>query len=616
MDRRPRRYGHWLTLAALAVLLAAVAALQYSWIGEIGRADSERRQAQLDRAARRFVTGFDRELGRLMMALVFEPGPIGQPESMAPRDARALLLERLSALSRTDLAPLVSGVLLLSRRSADEVTLEECAPDGSGCRTASWTATLAPLRRRLLESDPPRIGGFAALRRRLQEVDPRDRPLQPPRFFRMGELIEDPLGLIAPLFDAARALPGQPWTVHSSGLVLIRLDRDVLRERLLPQLAEAQFGPLRESEFVLAVLRRADRSLVYTSDASMRADQFQRGDVELGLPGLPGQAALSGAGADAGPPGPPAPGAFVLGWRQADGPRRPADDAPWLLVVRHRGGSLEHAVANVRRRNLAIGFGVLVLLGAAGVLLTTGAQRARELARQQLELVAGVSHELNTPLAAIRSAGQNLAAGIVTDPAHVRRYGALIEKEGSRLGTLVGQVLDFAGIESGSRAFASEPVSWADVVGEVLGELRLVLDQSGLAVANAIPRDLPEVRGDPAALRRVIANLLTNAAKFAACGGRVTLKGARAADGRSVVIRVEDRGPGIAAADRERVFEPFYRGAAAERNETPGSGLGLSLVRRIVSAHGGRVHVEEAEGGGTAVVVALPVFPTEAEEAP
>ena len=118
-------------------------------------------------------------------------------------------------------------------------------------------------------------------------------------------------------------------------------------------------------------------------------------------------------------------------------------------------------MARVRTRNLAVGFGVLALLGATAVLLATGAQRARRLARQQMEFVAGVTHELNTPLAAIRSAGQNLADGIVTDPAQVRRYGGLIEKEGGRLTALVAQVLDFAGIESGSRAYASEPLSVA-----------------------------------------------------------------------------------------------------------------------------------------------------------
>jgi signal transduction histidine kinase len=206
----------------------------------------------------------------------------------------------------------------------------------------------------------------------------------------------------------------------------------------------------------------------------------------------------------------------------------------------------------------------------------------------------------------------NLADGIVTDPQQVRRYGGLIEKEGSRLTSLVAQVLDFAGIESGSRAYASEPVSLSGVLDDVVQDMRLVLEQSGLALKKDVAPGLPEVAGDAPALRRVFANLLANAVKFAASGRRVIVRAAPRADGRSVELRVEDHGPGIPPEERERVFEPFYRGAAAQRNEMPGSGLGLSLVRRVIAAHGGRVRIEDASGGGTAVVVELPA----AEPAP
>jgi signal transduction histidine kinase len=294
-------------------------------------------------------------------------------------------------------------------------------------------------------------------------------------------------------------------------------------------------------------------------------------------------------------------------------PRRVSDDeSPWLLVARHRGGSLEQAVARVRRRNLAVGLGVLALLGATAGILATSAQRARHLARQQMEFVAGVTHELNTPLAAIRSAGQNLADGIVTDPPQVRRYGGLIEKEGGRLTALVAQVLDFAGIQSGSRAYAAEPLSVARLVGEVLADHRLALEQAGMAVERDVPEDLPEVRGDATALRLVLANLVANAVKFGASGGSLAVRAAAGPAGSPVTLRVEDRGPGIPREERERVFEPFYRGPAAERNATPGSGLGLSLVRHVVRAHGGRVHVEGREGGGAAVVLELPAVETKA----
>jgi signal transduction histidine kinase len=218
-----------------------------------------------------------------------------------------------------------------------------------------------------------------------------------------------------------------------------------------------------------------------------------------------------------------------------------------------------------------------------------------------------VTHELNTPLAAIRSAGQNLAAGIVTDAAQVRRYGDLIEKEGGRLTALVTQVLDFAGIESQNRAYAMEPLALAKLVDEVLRDNALVLQQAGLRLERDVPQDLPLVRGDASALKRVVANLIGNAVKFAASGGSLAVRAYRLPpDGRAVVLRVEDRGPGIPREERERVFEPFYRGPAAERNRAPGSGLGLSLVRHVVRAHGGSVRAEAREGGGAALVVELP----------
>jgi signal transduction histidine kinase len=275
-------------------------------------------------------------------------------------------------------------------------------------------------------------------------------------------------------------------------------------------------------------------------------------------------------------------------------------------VARHRGGSLEQAVARVRRRNLGVGLGVLGLLGATAALLATGALRACRLARQQMEFVAGVTHELNTPLAAIRSAGQNLADGIVTDPGQVRRYGGLIEKEGGRLTALVAQVLDFAGIQSGGRAYAADRVPVAPLVDAVLGDHRLALEQAGMAVERHVPAGLPDLRGDAAALRRVLANLVANAVKFGASGGWLAVRAAAGPGDGRVTLRVEDRGPGIPREERERVFEPFYRGPAAERNATPGSGLGLSLVGHVVKAHGGRVRVEGREGGGAAVVVELP----------
>jgi len=580
VDWKAKDRGLWLTLAALTVLLVVLAALQYRWTSEIGRAEADRRQTQLERSTWRFAGAFDRETGRLLMAFFrMEPLPPGG-------DPRALLQERLTAWRRDEHAELLSAVLVATRSPSGAVTLQACGAGDAAFHEVPWTAELEPLRRRLQSTASGRDGFFV----------------------RPGSLVDHPLALAFPLVDAGSSEPpAERWgRFRVTGVVLLQLDQGYLSGQLFPQLAEANFGPVAESEFDVAVVRRDDRSIVFSTDPARTGTLAPRpGDVQRSLPGR----GRVGPDRRDGVPGP------RFGERPADdgpappgeGRRSPEEESPWMIVARHRGGSLEQTVARVRTRNLAVGFGVLALLGATGALLATGAQRARRLARQQMEFVAGVTHELNTPLAAIRSAGQNLADGIVTDPTQVRRYGGLIEKEGGRLTALVAQVLDFAGIESGSRAYASEPLSVAALVDEVLRDHRLALDQAGMTVERDLASDLPQVRGDAAALRCALDNLVANAVKFAASGGWLAVRAASRPDEGTVVVRVEDRGPGIPRDEHERVFEPFFRGPAAERNATPGSGLGLSLVRHVVRAHGGRVRVEDREGGGAAVVLELPV---------
>jgi signal transduction histidine kinase len=583
--RRDR--GLWFTLLALAVLLVLLAVLQYRWVGEIVRAEAERRQSRLERSASRFASALDRELGRATLAFRLE-------RAQTSREPAASVADRLALWQHGEDAGLVARVRLASVRDG-QVALATCTP--AGCLPEPWPAGLEALRRRLLRAEHG--------------------PGQPWPF-RPAAMIDDPPMLLVPVFEQVQhgdprpeaddPGEGRPPRFRVNGVVLLELDLAYLSEQLLPEVAEASLGHRGEAEFAVTLLRRRDRSILYTNEPDAAPGELRRADLEIPAPFGPR-------------PGSPPPDDK----REGRGGRRERLDArrlerfgvgrdeesAWLLLVRHRGGSLEQAVASVRHRNLALGLGVIGLLGGAGALLAIGAQRARNLARQQLEFVAGITHELNTPLAAIRSAAQNLSDGIVKDPQQVKRYGGLIEKEGSRLTSIVAQVLDFAGIESGARAYASDRVSLGQVVDAVLGDMRLALQQSGLAVCRELPEHLPDVIGDAAALRRVVSNLLANAVKFAGSGGQVTLRGA--ANGGTVVLRVEDRGPGIPAAERQRVFDAFYRGAAAQRNETPGSGLGLALVRKVVLAHRGKVRVEDPPGGGTAIVVELPAAPQSAE---
>ena len=249
----------------------------------------------------------------------------------------------------------------------------------------------------------------------------------------------------------------------------------------------------------------------------------QNGDVELPLRGR-------GRGPGFGPAtSTPRPGRGRDADRERPGEPPAAQRQPVAArrtpSRRHvRGGRRICAAAQPRD-----GFGVLALLAATALVLVASAQRARRLARQQLEFVTGVTHELNTPLAAIRSAGQNLAAGIVTEPAQVRRYGELIDKEGARLAALVAQVLDFAGIESGGRAYLKEPLSLASRWSRRwCATTRWCSSRRASKLEREVAPDLPELRGDAPRCERAIANLITNAAKFAATGRWIGIRAHRA----------------------------------------------------------------------------------------
>jgi signal transduction histidine kinase len=281
----------------------------------------------------------------------------------------------------------------------------------------------------------------------------------------------------------------------------------------------------------------------------------------------------------------------------------------WRLLVRHREGSLEAAVGQTRRRNLAVSFGVLLVLGLATGLLVVTAQRARHLAGQQMAFVAGVSHELRTPLAVICSAAENLADGIVQDPEQAGRYGVLIRDEGRRLSGMVEQVLGLVAAGSGRQTYAFAAAALPDVLARAEADNRSLLDQAGMTLETRVSHALPPVRADLAALGAALGNLIQNAVKYAGEGGWVGLEAAASPDASHVEITVRDRGPGIPAGELSQLFKPFFRGRAARDAQIHGNGLGLSLVQHIIAAHGGRVTAASIPGRGSAFTIHLPALP-------
>ena len=254
------------------------------------------------------------------------------------------------------------------------------------------------------------------------------------------------------------------------------------------------------------------------------------------------------------------------------------------------------------------GFGVLALLAASVGLIAINAQQAQRLATQQMDFVATVSHELRTPIAVIRSAAQNLSAGVVHDAAQAKRYGDLIDMEGKRLTDMVEQVLEFAGLAGDRRPLNTRAVDAVSLVRDVLASCEGLLQSEGFRVEVHAAEHVPAVAADEGALRRALNNLVSNAVKYGSEGRwiGVTIEHASVRGSSDVHIAVSDHSQGIDPADLPHIFEPFYRGRYATERQIHGNGLGLSLVSRIASAHGGQISVRSALGKGTTFTLTLP----------
>jgi len=590
------RSGLW-PLVALCAGLIGLGALEYRWTEELARAEQDRLRAGMEAASVRFGDDLSREMGRLMRAFL-RPGPW-----LAAEDEQRYARQVEEWKAEVAEPGLLSSVLI-ARDEGGSWQLRRL--DGDRLVDAEWASELRPIHDRLVGRGVTRVSPF------FPEVPALVVGLYPAR----------PPG---PGPDAGERPPRPPR--EEAALILV-LDTSILRSAVLPTLAARHFADLDAD--VAVVSGPGGEDVIWSSRPGFPSGGT-RGDVVTAL--LAGWPSFGGLRRGGGPrpspgfggsrPGWPGslPGTFETppgsseippgGMGAAPGPpgaRREAREA-WRLVVAHHAGSLSAAVAKTRARNLGIGLGVLVLLGGSAAFLAVAGHRARALARQQVTFVAAVSHELRTPLAAIRSAGQNLADGVVGDPEQVRRYGAMVQREGERLTALVEQTLELSGMLGRGRSVRLEEVDPAHLVGEVLSEVR-----PREPVEVDVPSGLGPVVADGVALRSALRNLVDNALKHGE--GQSVAVHARmagmAGGARELQLVVEDGGPGVPNGETEHLFEPFYRGAAARAQGVPGSGLGLSLVRQVAEAHGGHVSVGAGPGGrGVAFTLHLPLASVE-----
>jgi signal transduction histidine kinase len=575
------------TLLAAAVLglLPVLAALQYRWLGQVSENERTRLQRALVNAMGAVARDIDAEVAGAVTSLNLDrliadaDAPV---RNTAPRGA-----------GPTGPAGLVRDILYVAPPDPGRTTLlvSRCDTRSASCAPTTWPAELAELQLRLARW----------YRRGSGDVGELSRIVRAPGVSQSVIVVPVQRGRSP---RGRRESNGRGDRSERTAVSLLLLNDQWLRSALLPSIVARHFGAPRDSDFQIAVVHR-DRPLdvVYGDHGPALDDILTRPEgwqemFTLRPDGFSDRRSSDEGGISSGDTE-----INVFGRDEDD------DDEEWMLVARHRDGSLQDAVANVRRRNMLVSSGILLLMGVSVGLIAVTARRAQRLAHQQIEFVAGVSHELRTPVAAIHLAAQNLADGKVGDPARIQRYGAAIQLESQRLRETVERVLQFASTSAGQGLGPRRLVDVRALVEEAAAAFRA--EHAGTAVAVTAPAGTCHVAGDPAALRTCVQNVLSNAVKYGGTDPHVEITLTIESRARRPELRVsiKDSGPGIPAADLAHIYEPFFRGRYALEERIQGNGLGLYLVRRLITAHGGRVSAHSTLGKGSTFVLHLPLAP-------
>jgi signal transduction histidine kinase len=563
----------------LLILLPALAVLQYRWIGEVSAAERGRLESSLRVASERFAADFDAELSRLANAFQIRDG---FPASAAP------VVERYQTwVEANPYGQMVQGIYLLKTFGSATAEYYRVDLQEEEFEPAPMPAELENLRDRFR----PGPMNFAS----------GDRMMLITTILRAGRGFSGPRPedfRQRGFNDFRRPDRGRQGATGAPGLMdgatVIELDRDVILKDLVPVLAAKHFSLHDETAYRIAIVggREDLAKVLYSSAGEWKPEDIATPDAAVNL---------------FGPPRPAGPGERGRGPGPRIGLQGAIISEPWQLQVKHRAGSLERAVEHTRDRNLAISFGILLILGAGLITVVISSQRAHTLGRLQMEFAAGVSHELRTPLTVIQSAAHNLRSGIVRDKEGVEQYAAIVQAEARRLSDMVEEVLLYSETQSGRKKYSLEPIDVNEVIDRAITSLSPAIDLEKSELRTRIDPDLPPVKADSAALVQCVLNLLSNAFKYGIRSDRAEIEIAAQQDPatKEVQLSVTDHGPGVDPADQRHLFEPFFRGSRAGSN-VPGNGLGLHLVERIMQAQGGRVTFSPAPLGGASFTLHIP----------
>src|SRR5262249_50984916 len=310
----------------------------------------------------------------------------------------------------------------------------------------------------------------------------------------------------------------------------------------------------------------------------------------------------------------PAPLAASVGWddSQPEVERNMDSVFPGLaLAITMRGTTLRAISGRFVRTSFLVLGGISLLLVFGLALTYRSVSKEIALARLKSDFVSNVSHELRTPLSLIRLYAETLELGRLKEPGKYQEYYQIIRKESERLTSLINNILDFSRIEAGRKEYDFRETDLRELVANTIDSYRYQIEQNGFILEQKID-PVPPVKVDREAIARSLVNLVNNALKYSQDQKFIGVNLYKY--NGSVKLEVIDHGIGIPAQEQSKIFEKFYRVGDPLVHNTKGSGLGLSLVRHIVHAHGGEVSVDSTPGRGSKFTIALPVTTEQSED--
>jgi signal transduction histidine kinase len=609
---KEREFSTVIIILAVIVVIA-LGVLQYRWSDQVSEATSIRLADSLQMSMINWHLDFFRVFSEVCAALRVDPDSNTQ-------DDWDQYARRYADWKKTTANPnLVAGLYILRFNEMPAAQVLRLAPSGLRFEPSDWPSNFRELREEIQQppsksrAEGPSVfsGGTIATAAQDSTVDFAN------RFYTGGPLagwqFEPRIpALVRSVARNASASNGRQAPARNDvDWIVIALDRNDVQNNILPALAQRYFRGTEGLDYQIAVTSGRDTGQpLYSSDAGFGNSEIADADGTMNIFGR-----LRGTGQGS-------PIHIFHTPSQENGPAASAavtwfpllhdmgPDQDWRLIVRHRrGGALGAFIADSRRRDLAIGFGVLFLLVISMAILIFTSTRAQRLAKLQMDFVTAVSHELRTPLTVISSAAENIAHGVVEGKPQLEQYGSVIGAQARKLFEMVEQILLFAAIREGQQRYSLRPLEVPEILDTALSGTAGLIRTAGFHVEQQIEPSLPRIVGDLPALSQCVQNLLTNALKYGSeqkwigIQARLTEHGLT---GKEVQISVSDRGIGIAPEELRHIFEPFYRSPSVTASQIHGTGLGLPLAKSIVEAMNGQVTVKSAPGRGSTFTLHLP----------